>query len=146
MEGFALFLNVSYYTMGAVVTSIIFRRTISEIWRKVETWNREETFHGRVARSISPSRAAARPSLHITPPPLSPSLLLRWEFSHRHLPLSHPHLKADRRALLSVPFPHLHVPPRQRQYREANKGLYVVARNFFLLLLNCSAWPCLGPA
>ena len=27
-----------------------------------------------------------------------------------------------------------------------NKGLYVVARNFFLLLLNCSAWPCLGPA
>ena len=31
-------------------------------------------------------------------------------------------------------------------YREANKGLYVVARNFFLLLLNCSAWPCLGPA
>ena len=31
-------------------------------------------------------------------------------------------------------------------YREINKGLYVVARNFFLLLLNCSAWPCLGPA
>ena len=31
-------------------------------------------------------------------------------------------------------------------YREVNKGLYVVARNFFLLLLNCSAWPCLGPA
>ena len=31
-------------------------------------------------------------------------------------------------------------------YREENKGLYVVARNFFLLLLNCSAWPCLGPA
>ena len=24
--------------------------------------------------------------------------------------------------------------------------MYVVARNFFLLLLNCSAWPCLGPA
>ena len=22
----------------------------------------------------------------------------------------------------------------------------MVARNFFLLLLNCSAWPCLGPA
>ena len=30
--------------------------------------------------------------------------------------------------------------------REVNKGLYVVAINFFLLLLNCSAWPCLGPA
>ena len=26
------------------------------------------------------------------------------------------------------------------------KGSYVVARIFFLLLLNCSAWPCLGPA
>ena len=24
-------------------------------------------------------------------------------------------------------------------------GLYMVARNIFLLLLNCSAWPCLGP-
>ena len=32
------------------------------------------------------------------------------------------------------------------KHREVNKGLYVVARNFFLLLLNCSAWPCLGPA
>ena len=31
-------------------------------------------------------------------------------------------------------------------YREGNKGLYVVEGNFFLLLLNCSAWPCLGPA
>ena len=31
-------------------------------------------------------------------------------------------------------------------YRGGNKGLYVVARNFFLLLLNSSAWPCLGPA
>ena len=31
-------------------------------------------------------------------------------------------------------------------YREVYKGLYVVVRNFFLLLLNCSAWPCLGPA
>ena len=31
-------------------------------------------------------------------------------------------------------------------YREVNKGLYVVARNFFPLLLNCSAWPYLGPA
>ena len=26
------------------------------------------------------------------------------------------------------------------------KGSYVVARIFFLLLLNCSAWPYLGPA
>ena len=26
------------------------------------------------------------------------------------------------------------------------KGSYMVARIFFLLLLNCSAWPCLGPA
>ena len=26
------------------------------------------------------------------------------------------------------------------------KGSYVVARIFFLLLLNYSAWPCLGPA
>ena len=31
-------------------------------------------------------------------------------------------------------------------YRGGNKGLYVVAWNFFLLLLDCSAWPCLGPA
>ena len=31
-------------------------------------------------------------------------------------------------------------------YRAPGKCLYVVARNFFLLLLNCSAWPCLGPA
>ena len=26
------------------------------------------------------------------------------------------------------------------------KGSYVVARIFFLVLLNYSAWPCLGPA
>ena len=26
------------------------------------------------------------------------------------------------------------------------KSVYVVARNFFLLLLNCSAWPCLAVA
>ena len=32
------------------------------------------------------------------------------------------------------------------QYRGGNKGLYVVAGNFCLLLLNCSAWPCLDPA
>ena len=31
-------------------------------------------------------------------------------------------------------------------YRGGNKCVYVVARNFFLLLFNCSAWPCLGPA
>ena len=29
---------------------------------------------------------------------------------------------------------------------EVNKGLYMVARNFFLLLLNCSAWPRLAVA
>ena len=31
-------------------------------------------------------------------------------------------------------------------HRAREKGLYVVARNFFLLLLNCSAWPCLAVA
>ena len=31
-------------------------------------------------------------------------------------------------------------------YREVNKCLYVVALNFFLLLPNCSAWPCLAVA
>ena len=31
-------------------------------------------------------------------------------------------------------------------YRTEKKFWYVVARNFFLLLLNFSAWPCLGPA
>ena len=31
-------------------------------------------------------------------------------------------------------------------YRDRLKGLYVVARNFFLLLLNFSAWPCLAVA
>ena len=31
-------------------------------------------------------------------------------------------------------------------YRDRLKGWYVVARNFFLLLLNCSAWPCLAVA
>ena len=31
-------------------------------------------------------------------------------------------------------------------YRAEKKSWYVVARNFFLLLLNFSAWPCLGPA
>ena len=31
-------------------------------------------------------------------------------------------------------------------YRAPGKSLYMVARYFFLLLLNCSAWPCLGPA
>ena len=32
------------------------------------------------------------------------------------------------------------------RYRAPKKCVYVVARNFFLLLLNCSAWTCLGPA
>ena len=31
-------------------------------------------------------------------------------------------------------------------YRDRLKGLYVVARRLFLLLLTCSASPCLGPA
>ena len=31
-------------------------------------------------------------------------------------------------------------------YRAEKKFWYMVARNFFLLLLNFSAWPCLGPA
>ena len=31
-------------------------------------------------------------------------------------------------------------------YRAPGKCSYVVARSFFLLLLNCSAWLCLGPA
>ena len=31
-------------------------------------------------------------------------------------------------------------------YRAEKKSWYVVARNFFLLLLNFSAWPCLGAA
>ena len=31
-------------------------------------------------------------------------------------------------------------------YRDRLKGMYVVARNFFLLLLNFSAWPCLDVA
>ena len=31
-------------------------------------------------------------------------------------------------------------------YRDRLKGLYVVARSLLLLLLSCSAWPCLGPA
>ena len=30
--------------------------------------------------------------------------------------------------------------------RDPLKGLYVVARISFLLVLNRSAWPCLGPA
>ena len=39
------------------------------------------------------------------------------------------------------------VPPQGRVlYRARNKGLYLVARNFFLLLLNCSAWTCLAVA
>ena len=34
----------------------------------------------------------------------------------------------------------------KQKYRDLQKGLYVVARILFLLLPNCSAWPCLGPA
>ena len=30
-------------------------------------------------------------------------------------------------------------------YRDRLKGWYMVARNVFLLLLNCSTWPFLGP-
>ena len=32
------------------------------------------------------------------------------------------------------------------QYRDRNKGLYVISRSFLLLLLNFSAWPCLAVA
>ena len=35
---------------------------------------------------------------------------------------------------------------RVYSYRDRQKCLYVVARSLFLLLLTCSAWPCLGPA
>ena len=35
---------------------------------------------------------------------------------------------------------------RRSLYRDRLKGWYVVARNFFLLLLNCSARPCLAVA
>ena len=33
-----------------------------------------------------------------------------------------------------------------QMYRAEKKSWYVVARNFFLLLLNFSAWPCLAVA
>ena len=39
-----------------------------------------------------------------------------------------------------------HVMWLQKKYRAEKKSWYVVARNVFLLLLNFSAWPCLGPA
>ena len=39
-----------------------------------------------------------------------------------------------------------HQTQTRQLYRAPKKCLYVVARNFFLLLLYCSAWPCLGPA
>ena len=35
---------------------------------------------------------------------------------------------------------------RPKYYRDWLKGLYVVARNLFMLLLTCSAWSCLGSA
>ena len=60
------------------------------------------------------------------------------------------------RAQVTQPSPriYLHICMVYKRHREIetteargeNKGLYVVARNFFLLLLNCSDWPCLGPA
>ena len=39
-----------------------------------------------------------------------------------------------------------HQTQTRQLYRAPKKCLYVVARNFFLLLLTCFAWPCLGPA
>ena len=53
---------------------------------------------------------------------------------------------------LSRPFlDHIRWEPRKKHkgsplHRDSLKGLYMVVRIFFLLLLNCSAWPCLGPA
>ena len=35
---------------------------------------------------------------------------------------------------------------KNEYYRAKKKSWFVVARNVFLLLLNFSAWPCLGPA
>ena len=32
------------------------------------------------------------------------------------------------------------------EYRDRLKGLYVIARSLFLVLLTCSGCPCLGPA
>ena len=47
-----------------------------------------------------------------------------------------------------TPLPAVQVRLRLRScmYRALNKSLYVVARNFFLLLLNSSAWTCLAVA
>merc|ERR1739842_13568 len=53
--------------------------------------------------------------------------------SHTYIPLTN----EDQKPLLSF--------STCNMYRAPGKCLYVVARNFFLLLLNCSAWPCLGP-
>ena len=39
-----------------------------------------------------------------------------------------------------------HLLKMDRMYRDRLKGLYVVARNFFLLLLNFSVWLCLAVA
>ena len=49
----------------------------------------------------------------------------------------------DGRSVISPITPH---PLVKQKYRGPGKGLYVVGRNFFLLLLNFSALPCLGPA
>ena len=35
---------------------------------------------------------------------------------------------------------------KETNYRDRLKDLYVVVISLFLLLLTCSAWPCLGPA
>ena len=42
--------------------------------------------------------------------------------------------------LRSIELAHIYI------YRAEKKSWYVVARSFFLLLLNFSAWPCLGAA
>ena len=49
---------------------------------------------------------------------------------------------------LSARPPHyvLQVGFAQLDYRAEKKSWYVVVRNFFLLLLNFSAWPCLSAA
>ena len=36
--------------------------------------------------------------------------------------------------------------PLANEYRDRLKGLYMVGRSLFLLLLTCSVWLCLGPA
>ena len=91
-----------------------------------------------------------------SPPPYTPKWLLTmdcWRVGLRRPPLIHS--GGGGRTSFSS-FTHYHRFPSAGWnfvseekfvvYREVNKGLYVVARNVFLLLLNCSAWPCLVPA